>query len=118
MSRMRSLLGRFAAALALCGLTGVAACSDDGKTAPARCLDPALPLFDPAHAGAPSDDNARYVGTVDNDDDPPCITLVGHAVSYVGEPPSNTAGTSGVTPGAGGAGGGGAGAGGEGGGGD
>lgn len=108
MSRMRSLLGRFAAALALCALTGVAACDDDGRTAPARCLDPALPLFDPAHAGAPADDNEQY----------PCVTPVGHAVSYVGDPPSSTAGTSSVSPGAGGAGAGSGGAGGEGGGGD
>lgn len=113
MSRMRSLLGRLAAALALGALTGVAACDDDGMTAPARCLDPALPLFDPAHAGAPADDNRRYVGP---DGDHPCITVVGHSVSYVGDPPGSAAGASGVNPGAGGAGG--AGAGGEGGGGD
>jgi hypothetical protein len=104
-----SPLRRLAAVLAISApFMGVAACDDDGKTAPERCLDPALPLFDPHHAGAPADDNEQY----------PCVTPVGHAVSYVGNAPSNTAGSSTTTlGGAGGEGGGSANGGGDGGGG-
>lgn len=49
------------------------ACDDDGKTAPEKCADPALPIFDIQAAGAPADDNKRF----------PCVTRVGHAVSQI-----------------------------------
>lgn len=78
MSRPRRLPGRALALLASgFALVALAACDEDGKSAPERCLDPALPLFDPASAGAPADDNAQY----------PCVTPVGHSVSYVGNAP-------------------------------
>jgi len=71
-------------ALLLTLVAGAAACEEDGKTAPERCLDPALPIFDIQAAGEPSDDNAQY----------PCVTPVGHSVSYIGSPtPTPTAGT-------------------------
>jgi hypothetical protein len=83
MSRLRAnpvsakaLLG----ALLLTLVAGVAACDEDGKTAPQRCLDPALPIFD-IQAGAPDD--------VQN----PCVTEVGHAINQTGSSPT-TAGTS------------------------
>ena len=74
----------------LLGLMTLTGCEEDGKTAPERCLEPALPIFDIQAAGAPSDDNARF------DDDaplPPCITKVGHAISSNGGGTA-TAGTS------------------------
>lgn len=76
MSRRRHLSGRVRAALPVAALfAAVFACDDAGKTAPERCADPPLPLFDFANAGAPSDDNARY----------PCVTPIGHGISYVGD---------------------------------
>jgi hypothetical protein len=74
MSRLRSHPVRAKAvlgALLLLAVTGSAACDEDGKTAPERCLDPALPIFDIQAAGAPADDNAQY----------PCVTKIGHATS-------------------------------------
>jgi hypothetical protein len=93
MSLSRSLPGRFAAALTIgVALTTGVACDEDGRTAPERCSDP-LPLFDPATAGVPADHH-------------PCVTPVGDAVSFVGNPPSSsTAGRSSNSPGEGGAGG-------------
>jgi hypothetical protein len=78
MSRYRAFLPRARAALgALLLISSAAACDEDGKTAPARCADPPLPIFDIQHAGAPADDNARY-----NDADAlPCVTEVGHGIS-------------------------------------
>jgi hypothetical protein len=90
MSRSRSLPGRFAALTIGVALTAVAACDEDGKTAPERCSDP-LPLFDPATAGVPADHH-------------PCVTPVGDAVSFVGNAPSpSTAGQGSSSPGEGGA---------------
>ena len=98
MSRQRRMPAR--AKAALCTLlralaSSVSACDEDGKTAPERCLDPPLPApFDIQHAGAPADDNEQY----------PCVTPIGHAVSYIGSP--TTGGTaSGGTSSSGGAGG-------------
>ena len=74
MSRLRFHSVRAKAALGvllLLAVTGVAACEEDGKTAPERCADPALPIFDIQAAGAPADDNAQY----------PCVTQVGHSIS-------------------------------------
>ncbi len=59
-----------------------AACDEDGKTAPERCADPALPIFDIQAAGAAADDNAQY----------PCVTKVGHSISSIGVP-DDTGGT-------------------------
>ena len=85
MSLPRSLPGRVTLALgALVVLVAAVACDEEGKSAPERCQDPLLPLFDPAHAGAPSDDNRMY----------PCVTEVGHSVSFIGNAPSPSAGTS------------------------
>jgi hypothetical protein len=84
MSRLRFNPVRAKGALGALLLTlaaGASACDDDGKTAPATCLDPALPLYDIQGAGAPSVDN-------------PCVTPVGHAISFIGEPTTSTGGTS------------------------
>ena len=77
MSRLRSFPRALAVLSASLLALGAAACDEDGKTTPARCADPPLPLYDIQHAGAPADDNARY-----NDaDELPCVTEVGHAIS-------------------------------------
>jgi hypothetical protein len=84
MSRFRSNPVRGKAvlgALLLFVASGSAACDEEGKTAPERCLDPALPIFDIQAAGAPADDNAQY----------PCVTKAGHAVSE-GRAPTASAG--------------------------
>lgn len=65
---------------ALLSTLALGACGEDGKTAPARCADPPLPLFDIQSAGAPEVDN-------------PCVTQRGYAITGV------------ITPDAGGAGG-------------
>jgi hypothetical protein len=83
MSRQRCIPARAKASLGLLLLalvSSVSGCDDDGKTAPERCADPALPIFDIQAAGAPSDDNEQY----------PCSTPVGHSVSFIG--PAATAG--------------------------
>lgn len=86
MSRLRSFPRALAVLSASLLALGAAACDEDGKTTPARCADPPLPLYDIQHAGAPGDDNARY-----NDaDQPPCVTEVGHAISK----PTEVAGSS------------------------
>jgi hypothetical protein len=109
MSRYRPFPNRACAVLgALLLASGVAACDEDGKTAPARCADPPLPIFDIQNAGAPADDNARY-----NDDDAlPCVTEVGHGVGKPievagsatgGTSTAGTGGVGGTLPSAGGA---------------
>jgi hypothetical protein len=84
--RAKAALG----ALLLGLVTGALACEEDGKTAPARCADPALPIFDIQAAGVPSDDNAQY----------PCVTPVGHAINSSDTDPTagtNTGGAAGAT---------------------
>jgi hypothetical protein len=94
-NRARAALGALLLAL------GAAACDEDGKTAPARCADPPLPIFDIQAAGAPADDNARF----NDEDELPCVTEVGHAISgpavVAGTGGSTTTGSGGV-PGSGG----------------
>lgn len=65
MSRTRPVTG-----LATAGLLLVlaSACGEDGKTAPERCAEPPLPIFDIQGAGAPNVDN-------------PCVTAPGFAIS-------------------------------------
>jgi hypothetical protein len=85
MSRVRSNPVRAKAALgalALILVAGLAACEEDGKTAPERCADPPLPIFD-IQAGAPADTN-------------PCVTAVGHSISMG---PSTSGGTTAITAG-------------------
>jgi hypothetical protein len=94
MSRLRSLPVQAKAALGallLLVVTGSAACDEDGKTAPERCSDPALPIFNIQTAGAPADDNAQY----------PCVTKVGHAISQgpTAAPTTGTAGKGGTSSG-------------------
>lgn len=55
------------------------ACEEDGKTAPATCLEPPLAIYDIQAGGAPADDDKN-----------PCTTDIGHAISSIG---SSTAGT-------------------------
>jgi hypothetical protein len=74
--RAKAVLG----ALLLTLVAGAAACEEDGKTAPERCIDP--PPFD-IQAGAPADNVTN-----------PCATPVGHSVSFIGSPTTPTAGTS------------------------
>lgn len=122
MSRLSSHPVRAQAALGalLLGLVvSASGCEEDGKTAPARCLEPALLVFDIQTAGAPADDNARFNDDLDANGNllAPCVSKVGHSVSNIGSPPppttttagtggSATAGTGGsVTAGSGGSGG-------------
>jgi hypothetical protein len=51
-------------------LAAVSACGEDSQTAPDKCKDPALPIFDIQLAGAPSVDN-------------PCVTKPGYAISGI-----------------------------------
>ena len=90
MSRQRCIPARAKACLGLLLLafaSSVSACDDDGKTVPERCADPALPIFDIQAAGAPADDNEQY----------PCSTPIGHAVSFVGPAPAAGGAPSGST---------------------
>jgi hypothetical protein len=92
MSRLRSLPVQAKAALGallLLVVTGSAACDEDGKTAPERCRDPALPIFDIQAAGVPADDNAQY----------PCVTEIGHAISQGPTPTTGPAGKGGSSSG-------------------
>ncbi len=92
MSRSLSLPGRALALLSAAVFTlGLIACGEDGKTAPERCADPPLPIFDIQSAGAPADDNARY-----NDaGELPCVTEVGHGVSGPAGDDSSSGGSDG-----------------------
>lgn len=72
--RMNVALG----ALLFGSVTALAACEEDGKTAPATCADPPLAIYDIQTGGVRDDQN-------------PCTTDVGHAISSIG---SSTAGTS------------------------
>jgi hypothetical protein len=88
MSRFRSMPSRTTLALGLL-LLGAAsfACDEDGKSAPDKCGDPALQIYDIQTAGEPADDNARF----------PCVTEIGHAVSSISTAtPVETAGTGGT----------------------
>ena len=73
--RVKAGLGLLLIAVA----SNVIACDEDSKTAPERCADPALPIFDIQTAGVPTDDNAQY----------PCSTKIGHSVSSIGSPSSS-----------------------------
>jgi len=69
MSRLRILSGTARAVAGLALLLGAAsACGEDGKTAPDKCKEPPLPIFDIQLAGAPNVDN-------------PCVTQPGFAIS-------------------------------------
>jgi hypothetical protein len=95
MSRQRyvSILAKAClASLLLAFASGVSACDEDGKTAPERCADPPLPIFDIQAAGAPADDNAQY----------PCSTPIGHAVNFDGSMATAGAGSGGMSGGEGG----------------
>ena len=61
--------------------TMLGACGEDGKTAPDRCAEPPLPIFDIQQSGAPSVDN-------------PCVSKPGHAISGIN---SDAAGAGGGT---------------------
>lgn len=108
MSRLSSHPVRAQAALGalLLGLVvSASGCEEDGKTAPDRCLEPALLVFDIQTAGAPADDNARFNDDLDANGNllSPCVTKVGHSVSNIGSPTPTTAGTGGsATAGTGG----------------
>lgn len=83
-------------ALLLGMVTALAACEEEGKTTPERCLEKPLPIYDIQAGGA-------------RDDTYPCSTPVGHAISSIGSTSTAgttaTAGNSGTAAGAGGAGG-------------
>lgn len=88
MSRLR-IPGRAPAALgALLFVIAAAACEEDGKTAPEKCLQPPLAIYDIQSAGEHGTDN-------------PCVTPIGHSVSSVGTEPT-TGGTSAGSAGKGG----------------
>ena len=95
MSRVGSIPDRAKASIGVLlflALAGVAGCGEDGKTAPDRCADPALPIFDIQAAGEPADDNAQY----------PCVTPIGHSISQIGAPDSGGTTSTGGTAGKGG----------------
>jgi hypothetical protein len=65
------------------------ACDEDGETAPEKCADPPLQIFD--IQDPPSS------GGQDGEATNPCVTPVGHAVSPVGgASPSGDAGAGGA----------------------
>jgi hypothetical protein len=120
MTRARQVVGRAVAVLGALVCVTAAACDERGKTAPERCADPPLPLFDIRTTPPPEDDNRRFNdgGAGDGAALPPCITEVGHAVSSftdgsAGEPFVSAGSSSIGGSGNGGLGGGGAGNGGE-----
>ena len=77
--RPRSVRVNVALGALLLGLvTALTACEEEGKTAPERCLDKPLPIYDIQAGGA-------------RDDTYPCSTPVGHAISSNGS--ISTAGT-------------------------
>jgi hypothetical protein len=81
MRRSSTVFG--AAAVGFCSLvlaTALSACGEDGKTAPEKCAEPPLPIFDLQLAGAPSVDN-------------PCVTPPGHAISGVNTDAAGSGGT-------------------------
>ena len=100
MSRLSSIPDRAKATvgvLLFAFAVGGTACDEDGKTAPERCADPALPIFDIQTAGEPADGNAQY----------PCLTRVGHSISSIGTPDTGgTTSSGGATAGGKGGGGG------------
>jgi len=87
MSRVRSHPVRAKAVLSVLALivvAGLPACEEDSKTAPERCADPPLQIYD-IQAGAPAETN-------------PCITPIGHSVNSIapaGGTSTPTAGTGG-----------------------
>jgi hypothetical protein len=92
MSRQRyvsTLAKACLASLLLAFASGVSACDEDGKTAPERCADPPLPIFDIQAAGVPADEY-------------PCSTPIGHAVNFVGSMATAGAGSGGMSDGKGG----------------
>jgi hypothetical protein len=71
MRRLRNVSGTAKAAVcALLLAAALPACGEDGKTAPERCADPPLPIFDIQRAGAPHVEN-------------PCVTQPGFAISDI-----------------------------------
>jgi len=70
MSRLRTLSFPALAACGVLVLLAAPACEEDTKTAPARCSEPALQIYD-IQAGAPSDGGSGN----------PCVTEVGHAIN-------------------------------------
>ena len=80
MNRPRTYAGSAKIALGLTLLLGAfAGCGEDGKTAPERCTDPPLPIYDIQAAGQPSVDN-------------PCVTQPGYAISGTTTSSSGTGG--------------------------
>lgn len=86
MSGARRLSGSAKAALCLALLAAAAsACGEDGKTAPERCLDPPLPIYDIQAAGEQGDN--------------PCVTKPGYAISGTTSGGTSGGGTSGAAGG-------------------
>lgn len=80
MSRPRTFSSSAKIALGLTLLLGAfVACGEDGKTAPERCSDPPLPIYDIQAAGQPDVDN-------------PCVTKPGYAISGTTTSPGGTGG--------------------------
>ncbi len=83
MSRTRTFSGPAKSVSGVALLLGViVACGEDGKTAPERCSDPPLPIYDIQAAGQPDVDN-------------PCVTKPGFAISGT---TTSVGGTSGGGP--------------------
>lgn len=94
MSRLSRIPDRAKAAIGalLLAITMTAsACEEDSKTAPARCADPVLPIYDIAAAGQPSEAELNAN---------PCVTKVGHSISLIGGPVGTAGATTGGTAGA------------------
>lgn len=87
MSRPRTFpSGSVKRALWLALLFGAStACGEDGKTAPEKCNDPPLPIYDIQMAGEPSVDN-------------PCVTKPGFAISGITTDPGGTSSGTGGGP--------------------
>jgi hypothetical protein len=76
-------LSKVTIAVVVSALLGVA-CDEEGKTAPATCADPPLPIYD-ISAGAPAEPGDQVN---------PCVTPVGDAYS----PPTDVGGSTGLPP--------------------
>ena len=90
MSRLSRIPDRAKAAvgwLLLAVAVTAVACEEDGKTAPDRCADPVLPIYDIQGAGEPSEAEVNAN---------PCVTKVGHSISSIGTADSGGATTGGT----------------------
>jgi uncharacterized membrane protein YgcG len=98
MTRFGKLLGPVTVALgAFVLMTAAMGCDEDGKTAPERCAQPPLEIFDIQKAAPPAEGGEAALN--------PCVTPIGHAISSIDTGDAGgTSATGGTTAGTGGGG--------------